>query len=92
MSITIPERFLGSDLHLVVLHCEDMHHIDVVRMSLRALSDLVADGATPDGRVSIDRCHLAFLLDTIADKLEGIPEVPFKYLSHLRAHPQTQGA
>ena len=92
MSITIPPRFFNSDLQLLVLHQDDMHRIEMVRMSLRTLSDLAADDTPPHCRVNLDRDQLAFLLDSIADKLEDIPEVPFKYLSHLRTQSPTQGA
>lgn len=92
MSHTLPERFFDHSVHLLVIHDSDLHRIEMARLSLRAISDLVAIDAPRDCRVNLDRDQLAFLLDTIADKLDDIPEVPFKYLSHLRTQSPTEGA
>ena len=92
MSHTLPQRFFDHSVHLLVIHDSDLHRIEMARLSLRAISDLVAIDAPRDCRVNLDRDQLAFLLDTIADKLDDIPEVPFKYLSHLRTQSPTEGA
>ena len=92
MSHTLPERFFDHSVHLLVIHDSDLHRIEMARLSLRAISYLVAIDAPRDCRVNLDRDQLAFLLDTIADKLDDIPEVPFKYLSHLRTQSPTEGA
>lgn len=92
MSNSIPERFFDHSVHLLVIHDSDLHRIEMARLSLRAISDLVAIDAPRDCSVNLDRDQLAFLLDTIADKLDDIPEVPFKYLSHLRTQSPTEGA
>ena len=92
MSNTIPERFFNSDFRLLVIHDADFQKIEVARMSLYALADMAGDN-TPSGcRASIDREQLAHLIELIANKLEDIPEVPFKYLTHLRTQSPTQGA
>ena len=92
-TINIPERLFDASYHLLVIHDSDMLNIDKARMSLRALSDMVADNAPRDCRVSLDRDQLAFLLDTIADKLDNLPEVFFKNVTEARAirAQQTQG-
>ena len=92
MSHTLPERFFDSDFRLLVIHDQDAHNIDMARLSLHALADLVADNAPRDCRVSLDRDQLAGLLETIATRLEGIPEVSFKRLTHARQELLTQGA
>ena len=93
-SPSIPDRFLGHPFNLLVIHNSDLHRIEMARLSLRALSDLVADDTPTNCRVSLDRVQLAFLLDIIADKLDDIPEVAFIHVVQHRAqiYQPSQGA
>lgn len=94
MSHTLPERFFDHSVHLLVIHDSDLHRIEMARLSLRAISDLVAIDAPRDCRVNLDRDQLAFLLDTIADKLDDIPEIMLNQVVQSRAQLSnpTEGA
>lgn len=94
MSNTIPERFLGHSARLLVIHDADFHKIEIARMSLYALVSLVGEETPSNCRLSIDREQLAYLLETVAEKLEDIPEVFFTHVVQSRSElyaQQTQG-
>lgn len=94
MSNTIPERFFENSANLLVIHDSDMHKIEMARMSLYALMDLTGDSTPSKCRLSIDREQLAYLLESVAQKLDDIPEVFFSHVVQSRANFQqsTQGA
>ena len=94
MSHTLPERFFDHSVHLLVIHDSDPPRLEMARLSLRAISDLVAIDAPRDCRVNLDRDQLAFLLDTIADKLDDIPEIMLNQVVQSRAQLSnpTEGA
>lgn len=90
MSYSIPERFFENPINLLVIHDKDMHRIEMARMSLRALIDMVAEDTPSKCRLSVDREQLAYLLETVADKLDDIPEVAFTHVVQSRANFYTQ--
>lgn len=92
MSHTIPERFLGHQARLLVIHDLDFQKIEIARMSLYALVSLVGEETPNNCRLSIDREQLAHLLETVAEKLDNIPEVFFSHVVQSRSELQTQGA